>query len=268
MKSYSNAVMDGNIAAISALDAQLEDLGVKETSLTEILQLTGESNSHLMLSSADNISFKTAYSEITVNGSTKEIMRVYAIPLPGSDMFHMDVAENREVVVNKAAKAINFAKVWGLQAAGNIEKYGPVISAFVALKDSLHSTPDTNIYSIDAAFRYQCVENTVFLYFKNSSNLWTHIGTSNYLTYVVNYFVDSYEIDGVIARPDQVTCKYSGDLSVNGYNDATAIYKRWSSVGPYTDLQFRTFDVGAAADVNHSVVSLDLVCPLLPGYCS
>ncbi len=114
MKSYSNAVMDGNIAAISALDAQLEDLGVKETSLTEILQLTGESNSHLMLSSADNISFKTAYSEITVNGSTKEIMRVYAIPLPGSDMFHMDVAENREVVVNKAAKAINFAKVWGL----------------------------------------------------------------------------------------------------------------------------------------------------------
>lgn len=56
--------------------------------------------------------------------------------------------------------------------------------------------------------------------------------------------------------------------SANGYSDTTAIYKKWLSVGPYTDLQFRSFYVGAAADVNHSVVSLDLVCPFLPGYCS
>lgn len=269
MKEYSNAVVSEDMDAVTRLDQELYEMGVRDVSFSDIIQMTGDADTPMTLAASDNITFKTAYSEIIVNGETKEIMRIYATPTKGCEMYHRGTAEGSTVVVNTAANALHVCKVWGLWALGNVKKYGPVISFFAAFYDSISGLEkDTNVHSMDANYIYTCAENTVFLYFKNSIGTWTHIGTSNYLAYAVTYVLDSYVIDGVITRPSQISHDYSGNLSVSGYNDASAIYKQWLSGGPYTSLQFRTFDIGQAANVNVSIVTLNLLCPLLPGNCA
>lgn len=263
----NKAILSDDVEAENEIRDELSRSGAIPTTYSEVLELTG--SEVVPYATNVNIEFNTVYSDIIVGGKTIEIMRIYATPERGSDMFHEGNA-NSDDSPNMKAGAVNAIKTWGSFGAGYIPVVGTLISVYDALKDTVTGfLPNNVVEDIYIEYVYRCIENTTFLYFWNeNSNNWTHMGTCSRLGARVTSIIDDITIDNFAALPGGYEETYYDDIYARNYNNAAYSYNYWwSCYGPNFEQQAPRFSISGAAGEDEEVAVVKMVMPELPGYC-
>ncbi len=267
LEQYSEANLTSNVELKEKIDEQLTDMGVEKISLDEIQKLTGEISKPYAVTSQSNIEFRTAYSSIVSNGKTVQIMRIYAIPSEGSDMFHYGVVE-KDATKSGLAKTLKLVNIWGNYAAG-FTKAGPAVSLYDALHNTITTlTQNSQITRVRASYDFTCIENTVFLYFKNTSGNWTQMGISSSLGYSVTAIAKSVYINNNNALPKHTSRDYTGTLQSSRYNDASYMYNNYAAGNVNTESQFTKFHIAGVTGNSSDYVAEAMLCPNIPATCS
>ncbi len=263
-----NAILTNDSKKEAEISNSLEAAGVREVTLAEILAKTGVENAPVPVSSSD-IVFNEVHSEITVQGKDLEIMRIYARPQYGSRMFHQG-SINTDAEPDMRAGTLNMLTTTATFAGGLIPKAGVAVSALSALKSIFDGfTANTVIETIGADYSYECIENTVFLYFFNeNNNLWTHIGTCSYLgTRLVPQHLNIETKDEIFVDipSDTPITPITDEIYDDNYNNAYDCYQYWTYYGPSSEHQATDWNVEL---LEEEEVTIPMECPDLPGACS
>lgn len=245
------------------------EYGLHTTSLQEI-QSTVAPGSQLpeVYSTSANIDFNTVYSETTVNGTEVSVMRVYATPKRGSQMYHEGVA-NSNTQPNLKAGSFNLLKTWAIFAVTRNKTVGHAVTAYNLLKDSISGfTTNSVVEQVDVDYVYRCMENVVFLYFLDeTTNTWTLMGISTRLGTRVIEIVDTITIDNFAALPGGYTKEFLGDYYDIYYNNVSYCFSRWKYDGPCTRTQIENFSISGTAGENKAVASISMIKPYYPANC-
>lgn len=267
-RDLDNAILTNDSEKEAEISNSLEAAGVREVTLAELLAKTGAANTPVPVSSSD-ILFNEVHSEITVQGKNLEIMRIYARPQYGSRMYHQG-SINTDAEPDMRAGVLNMLTTSATFAGGTIPEAGIVVSALSALKSIFDGfTANTVIETIGADYSYECIENTVFLYFFNeNNNLWTHIGTCSYLgTRLVPQHLNIETKDEIFVDipSDAPIIPITNEIYDDNYNNAYDCYEYWSYYGPSSEHQATEWDVELLEEED---VTVPMECPDLPGACN
>lgn len=267
-RDLDNAILTNDREKEAEISTSLEAAGVREVTLAEILANTGAVNTPVPISSSDII-FNEVHSEITVQGKNLEIMRIYARPQYGSRMYHQG-SINTDAEPDMRAGVLNMLTTSATFAGGALPKVGIVVSALSALNSIFDGfTANTVIETIGADYSYECIENTVFLYFFNeNNNLWTHIGTCSYLgTRLVPQHLNIETKDEIFVDIPSGTpiVPITDEIYDDNYNNAYDCYEYWSYYGPSAEHQATKWNVELLEDES---VTVPMECPDIPGACN
>lgn len=255
-----------------SITSELKAIGVNEVTIDEVNQLTGEGSSFdtkeiVSPLAQSDITFSTAYSNITVNGSTIEIMRIYATPKTTAYMYHEGIVD-RDVTKSGTASTLQVLKVLGEFGVG-LTKVGTVVTVYTAVKDVIATIQSSSpITRVRAQYNFTCAENTVFLYYyNNSSRNWVHMGNSSSLGYAITNTVKSCYISGTNALPRHTSKDYNGLLKATNYNDAYYMYTNRIPGDVLTASQFKKFNISGVSGTSSPYVALSLLRPIIPAHC-
>ena len=268
MGELSSAILNDDTMREHEVRAELQAFGATPVSFNEVLELTGIDTAPTPMRSVD-IDFNTVYSDIIVGGETVEIMRIYATPQSGSNMYHEGTGDSH-AAPDMRAGAVNAVKTWASFGTGFIPYVGTSLSIFDALRDTISGFTSSSIVrnvSIDYVFR--CIENTTFLYFWNeNSNNWSHIGTCSRLGTRVTTIIDEIKVENFAALPGGYSETYLDDIYANNYNNATYYYNYWWYEGTNFEHQADSFSISGAAGDDVEAVVERMVAPSIPALCS
>lgn len=267
MGDLNEAILFDDINAENEIRDELARSGAIPTTYSEVLELTGAEAAPYV--SDVNIDFNTVYSEIQIDGKTVEIMRIYATPERGSDMFHEGSA-NKDSSPNMRAGSVNALKTWGSFGAGLIPYVGTALSIYDALKSTITGFLPSNVVEhVYIEYVYRCIENTTFLYFWNeNSGNWTHMETCSRLGTRVTTIVDEIEVENFAAIPKGYEETYIDDIYAANYNNAGYSYDYWwSHAGPNFEQQSRYFSISGAAGEDEELAVVSMVRPADPSVC-
>lgn len=267
MGNLSDAILSDDTDAAENIRQELVRSGAIPTSYSEVLKLTGTTDSIPYVSDV-NIEFNTVYSKMYKGGKAYDIMRIYATPERGSDMFHEGTANSNSSPNIKAGSA-NFVKTWGDFGTGYIPVIGTFLSIYDALKSSISGfMPNNVVENIYVQYVYRCIENTTFLYVWNeNSNNWSHMGTCSRLGTRVISIVDDITVDNFAALPGGYEKTYTSDIKGEYYNDVGYFYNYWWAYGACFEMQADKFSISGAAGENSKVAVVRMVSPTIPAVC-
>lgn len=270
MEKQTQAIIAGDSKLAEKISDELDSIGVKKVSFEEILALTdGEKtyDTDIEIKAQSDITFRTAYSYITVSGSRVDIMRVYATPKPGAYMYHEGIVD-KDVSKSGTATALELIRIWGEYGAG-FTRIGNVVSVYTGLRDSISTLqPTSPITRVRADYNFTCAENTVFLYYWNDfMQNWSHMGNSSYLGYGVTNTTKTCYISGYNALPQHKSTDYNNSLYSANYNDAYYMYTNRGPGEVLTDSQFKEFDIAGVSGKGSPYVQLSLLQPHIPALC-
>lgn len=268
MVELSSAILDDDTTYENEVRAELQTAGANQVSFNEVLELTGIDAVPMSMQSV-NIDFNTVYSDIIVNGETIEIMRIYATPLSGSNMYHEGVGDS-DAAPNMQAGSINAMKTWASFGASFIPYVGTSLSIFDALRETISGFTSSSVVSnVGIEYVFRCIENTTFLYFWNeNSNNWSHIGTCSRLGTRVTTIIDEVTVVDFAALPGGYSETYTDDIYASNYNDAAYYYNLWWYEGSNYDHQANSFSISGAAGADVEAVVEMMVAPSIPAECS
>lgn len=248
--------------------AQFPSYGVESATLQEIEEMVDPDGQIPVTYSDANIDFNTVHSETTVNGEDVAVMRVYATPKSGSEMYHEGTA-NSNTQPNLRAGVVNAIKTWATFAVTQNEYIGTAASVYDLLKDTISGFTANNVVeNLDVDYVYRCIENVVFLYFlDNTTNTWTLMGISTRLGTRVTEIIDTITVDNYAALPGGYTKEFYGDYYDTYYNNVTYCYSHWKYDGPCTRTQIEDFSISGAAGADEAIATVSMVQPYYPANC-
>ncbi len=176
------ALLRGDKDKVAELEQELDDIGVRDSTPSEVQSLAGTSVQSVNAASS-YVTYKTVTSSVSVGGKTYQVKEVIVLPTENCNLFH-SVSINKTTTSSKVASgAYNLLKVLGTTAASPVtSKYKTCVKAFNAFKaviPSLSST--TNVYGITASYVCAALEQVRFYSYKSESGYWNNYGSSSYV---------------------------------------------------------------------------------------
>ena len=199
----TEASLSNNSTKLNSISKQLRDLGVKEITYEEFVELNSHISSSLqreisLLSSAEDTRYQLDYVNLTYNGKACNVRIIYMTPIESTSPLHhtgvLGVQNKTNVQASKNAISIVCNTAFGIIS----DSYGITVSLYDAVKNIISGFNNISVLeNISASYTYSAIESLCFLYsesptipnaysFQCVSNKATINIAANYINFVYN----------------------------------------------------------------------------------
>ena len=261
VEERNQAYLNGDYEEVANLTAELRSNGMSTISLAELNTLTGNENT---FSSRSGTVFETVYSTYITAGKSYDIMRVYATPTTGSDLYMTGVT----AVKNSVSALANAMKFIGITAEAAIglasDSIGVVQTVYGALQSYINAfSPTTTVTNISSSYTWNVGETCVFVYVKSTTGEWVMGAQYSKATASVTVVTPTLEYGTNGAIASAITKYYSGSATPTNYNDTAKAVNAFLGADLYDDARITRIVINGIE--GKTVETVNLVNPDFPG---
>jgi len=278
IEQRTKALIENNQKLYDEINGSLEERGLSEVTLEEVIELTGSvpmiDGSTLSPDSLDkpemdalasSATFETVYSTYVTGGRSYDVMRVYATPNGNTGTLYQTGNTSVTNSASAAANTMAFIKIGVSSVAGLAsDTIGVVQTVYGALSGIVSQLSTTStVTNIKATYVWNAAETCVFVYFPSPTigGLWNVKAIYSKATSGVGVNVPTLvtSANGTIAVVQQKS--YSGSATPVNYNSTAKAFESYQNGGTY---QSRVSKITITGIEGKTVKTINLRNPSIP----
>lgn len=241
MERQAEALLRKDTALYEEIDRELEQRGVKEVSLNEVIALTGSVPAFdgyaTNAAAASSATFRTVYSAYITGGKSYDVMRVYATPTGSTGTLYQTGVTAVKNTASATAIGMQFAKIAVSTVAGIAsDTIGTIQSVYDALKGMISVlSPTATITDIQTSYTWSAAETCVFVYFKSPTipEMWNLKGQYSKATASVATATPVLKVSGSSVIANTITRVYNGSATPANYDSTLKAFQAYTEGGTY-----------------------------------
>ena len=261
MQERVRALAQNDSEKVSEITQQLANMGGRPSTYHEIEETVGARMAMQTYGDGDSVGdldgyiyFETYYSNVTIDGTTYRVRRVYATPGTNTVLHHHDILTAQVDCglpsgVAAAIKTAGRAYITGASyEIGLVSTFYDVLSQFIG---SLTGT--TIISDIDVSYECALLEHCVFLSFESGNDNWVDFAISSYAAGTVDASYDylDYSVTPPALRIASEQYYVEQFVDSSHYNIADYLLTSFFTTGELdTSTQIDRFAIYSGGDAN------------------